>query len=271
MSTEHEGVYLPDSRSNTYESTPLANAGWYEEGQHGGALAALIVGHVEDTPTLTEMQIARVTVEIFRVVPLVPLTLETRIIREGKRIQTIQVGVTDQRGTLLSLATIQRLRIADRPLPDIAATEELKLTSPDDSRRPDTGAWGVGDSDKPMFHRHAIEVREIHGGYDSPGPGAVWIRATKTPIAGRETSPAQRAVISADFCNGISRKLDAREWVFMNSDLTTHIARYPTGEWVALDAVSSYSDLGRGVASGTLWDEGRWVGRSAQTLYIDRV
>lgn len=271
MSIDHEGVYLPDSASKTYESTPLANAGWYEEGQHGGALAALIVGHVEAVPTLTEMQIARITVEIFRVVPLVPLTLETRIVREGKRIQMLQVDVSDHEDTLMCWATIQRLRMADRPLPEIAATEAVELTSPEDAARPDTSTWGVGDGDNTMFHRHAIEVREIHGGYDSPGPGGVWIRTTKPPIAGQEPSPAQRAVIAADFCNGISRKLDASEWVFMNSDLTVHLGRYPTGEWVALDAVSSYSDLGRGVASGTLWDQSLWVGRSAQTLYIDRI
>ena len=55
----------------------------------------------------------------------------------------------------------------------------------------------------------------------------------------------------------------------MNSDLTVHISRYPQGEWVALDAESHYSELGRGVAAGSLWDEKAWLGRSAQTLFLD--
>jgi hypothetical protein len=57
----------------------------------------------------------------------------------------------------------------------------------------------------------------------------------------------------------------------MNSDITAHISRYPTSEWIALDAESHYSGLGRGVADGSLWDEYAWVGRSAQTLFLDRV
>lgn len=270
MSTDYEAVYLPTDKANTYESTALSNAGWYDEGQHGGSLAALIVGHVEKIPSLTRMEVARATIEIFRVVPLVALTIDTEVIREGKRIQTIHARVTDPQGTLLSAATVQRLRIADRPLPAEGATESTGLTPPEDSHIPEGRAWGIGEADKVMFHRHAIEIREIHGGFGSTGPGAVWIRSTAPIVAGEATTPAQRAVIAADFCNGISRKLDIGDWIFMNSDLTIHLGRYPVGEWVALDATSSYSNSGRGVASGTLWDRTLWVGKSAQTLFVDR-
>lgn len=270
MTIQPDGVYLPTNNEDTFESTPLANAGWYEEGQHGGALAALIVGRVESIPTLTPMQIARVTVEIFRVAPLVPLTVHPTVVREGKRIQTVTVDVTDPNGTLLSLGIVQRLRTAERELPAEAATERTDLPGPGTSRGTDPRTWGIGDTDKTMFHRDAIEIREIHGGFESIGPGAVWVRPTVPIIADREDTPAQRAVIAGDFCNGVSRKLDLGEWVFMNSDLTVHIGRYPTGEWVGLDARSSYSSDGRGVAAGSLWDTERWIGQSAQTLYLDR-
>ena len=267
MSQDLEGVYLPTSDPNTYESTPLANAGWYEEGQHGGALSALILGHVDKLPTLAPMEIARVTVEIFRVVPLIPLTIDAEIVREGKRIQKIRAEVIDADGTLLSMASVQRLRVADRPLPSEAETPAVTFPAPEDSGEP--GAyWGVGKPGKTMFHRNAIEVREIRGGFFDRGPGAVWIKPTVPIIAGEPNSPAQRAVIVADFCNGVSRAL-GDDWVFMNSDLTVHISRYPTSEWIALDAESHYSALGRGVATGSLWDEEAWVGRSAQTLFLD--
>lgn len=270
MSVAYDGVYLPTADESTFESTPLATAGWYEEGQHGGALAALVVGRVETVPTLTPMQVARVTVEIFRVTPLVPLTVRPTVVREGKRIQTVKVEITDPGGTLLSLGIVQRLRTADRELPPEAGTESTELPDPEDSRGTDPRNWGIGDTGKTLFHRDAIEIREIHGGFDSIGPGAVWIRPTIPIIADRENTPAQRAVIAGDFCNGVSRKLALDRWVFMNSDLTVHIGRYPTGEWIGLDARSSYSSDGRGVASGSLWDTERWVGQSAQTLYVDR-
>ena len=85
MSDEPAGVYLPTAEDNVYESTQAANAGWYEEGQHAGALAALVVGHIDAVPSLVNMNIARVTLEVFRVVPLVPLRIDTSAVREGKK------------------------------------------------------------------------------------------------------------------------------------------------------------------------------------------
>ncbi|MGH3651223.1 MAG: thioesterase family protein [Acidimicrobiia bacterium] len=270
MSHDHESVYLPGDTANTYESTSLANAGWYDEGQHGGAFGALVVGHIEDSvPTLAAMQVSRLTLEIFRVVPLVPLRIETEIVREGKRIQTVQARVFDPDGTLISIATVQRLRATDLPVPAESAPPPLQIPAPDEVDNRVGEAWGVGARGKAMFHRSAIEAREVSGGFEEPGPGTVWMRLTKPIVAGKKTTPLQRAVATADFCNGISRALDYNEWVFMNPDLTVHIARYPRGEWIALSAESTYGNEGRGVATGTLWDTSGWIGRSTQSLYLD--
>ena len=268
MSQEHPGVYLPTDDPKTYESTLLANAGWYDEGQHGGALGALITGHVEKIPTLAPMEISRITLEIFRVVPLVPLTIDAEVVREGKKIQMIEARVNDPNGTLMAMAMVQRLRTADRAVPKMEQTK-LHLARPEDSETSSISAWGPGVEGKVMFHRSAIEVRNIYGGFREDGPGAIWIRLTKPIIAGEDPTPAQRAVVVADFCNGVSREL-SYDWIFMNTDLTVHLGRYPAGEWTALEARSHYSDLGRGVAAGTLWDIKGWVGRSAQSLFLDR-
>jgi len=268
MSQDFHGVYLPTSDPNTYQSTPLSNAGWYDEGQHGGSVGALIIGHVEKLPTLIPMEISRITLELFRVVPLIPLTIDAKVVREGKRIQVVQAEVTSQVGEVLAMAVIQRLRTEDRPAPHQEQTV-LKLPAPEDTpTRPPGDSWGLGPAGKTMFHRDAIESREVYGGFETPGPGAMWLRMKTQIIAGEEPSPPQRAVAVADFCNGISHELDDN-WLFMNPDLSVHLSRYPAGEWVALEADSHYSDLGRGIAAGTLWDTTGWVGRSAQTLFLD--
>lgn len=272
MSQDYPGVYLPGKTPETYRSTPLANAGWYDEGQHGGAFAALVAGHIEQSvPTLTEMQVSRLTVEIFRVIPLVALRIETEVVREGKRIQNVQAKVFDDDGLLLSTATVQRLRIARLPIPAEAGPPDLHIPRPDEVDGRVGEAWGVGTRDKTMFHRHAMEVREVVGGFEEEGPGTVWMRLTKPIVAGRRTTPLQRVVATADFSNGISRALDYNEWVFMNPDLTVHVSRYPEGDWIALAAESTYGHEGRGVATATLWDDTGWLGRSTQSLYLDRV
>lgn len=271
MSSDFAGVYLPGETPDTYLSTPLANAGWYEEGQHGGAFAALVAGHVErKVPTLAEMQVSRLTVEIFRVIPLVPLRIETQVVREGKRIQHVRADVYDESDVLLSTADVQRLRVAELPLPETSAPPLLEFSRPDEISARVGEAWGVGTRDKTMFHRHAMEVREVEGGFEAEGPGTVWMRLTKPVVAGRETTALQRVVATADFCNGISRALDYNTWVFMNPDLTVHVSRYPRGEWIGLSAHSTYGHQGRGLATGTLWDTTGWLGRSTQSLYLDR-
>jgi acyl-CoA thioesterase len=272
MSQEYPGVYVPGARADTYQSTPLANAGWYEEGQHGGALAALVAGHVEDhVPTLAQMQVSRMTIELFRVVPLVPLRIETEVLREGKRIQHVRASVFDDDETLLSMVNVQRLRVLELPLPEESSPPALTFPPPEDITKTVGEVWGIGAPNKTMFHRHAMQIREVEGGFAEIGPATVWMKLTAQIIAGRANTPLQRVVATADFPNGVSRALDMDEWVFMNPDLTVHVSRYPQGEWVGLSAVSTYGHEGRGLATGSLWDTSGWVGRSTQSLYIDRL
>lgn len=272
MSQDYDGVYLRGDEPDTYHSTPLANAGWYDEGQHGGAIGALIVGHIEETvPTLTDMQVSRFTIEIFRVITLTPLRITTEVVREGKRIQHVHAQVFDEEGTLLSIANVQRLRIADLALPEVASPPPLPFPLPDQVPGHVGEAWGVGEQGKTMFHRNAIEVREVVGGFAEIGPATVWMRLVKPIVAGRENTPVQRVVATADFCNGISRALDYNEWVFMNPDLSVHVFRYPQGDWIALSAESTYGHEGRGLATGTLWDVTGPLGRSTQSLYLDHI
>ncbi len=261
-------VYYPTADPNIYRSSRLANAGWYEEGQHGGALAALVAAHVDAVPSLTEMQISRFTLEIFRVVPLVELEIQTRVIREGKRIQVIEARVLSN-GAELSRAHVQRLRIADVGMPAAASEQTPRLTPPDSLAPAETSTWGVGPPGVPMFHRDAVEIREVEGGFHSAGSGVVWFRLKSPIVAGTEITPLQRLVAVADFANGVSRLTTSDEWLFMNPDLSININRLPAGEWVCLDGESNYASNGRGIASGTLWDQERFLGRTTQTLYLD--
>lgn len=270
MSDQPPGVYLPTANPDVYESTVLANAGWYDEGQHGGALAALVAGHIDTVPTLVEMAVTRFTLELFRVVPLVPLRLESSIIREGKRIQVIEVRIVGPDGTELSRAHIQRIRVAEVGLPDGVDVHGPDFAGPEALEAPSIPHWGYGPKGKVMFHRNAIEIREVRGGYETPGPGTFWMRVVQPIVAGRETTPLQRLVVTADFCNGLSRLTLDPKWLFMNPDLTININRYPKSDWVALDAESAYSSHGRGLATGSLYDTERFLGRSIQTLFFDR-
>lgn len=268
-SPEHPAPYLPTGNPAVVESTPLARAGWYGDGQHGGVVAALLGRAIEAVSTLTEMEVARLTVELFRVVPVVPLRLETRLVREGKRLQMVEASAFDPAGLELARAVGLKLRTSDLDLPPTALTPPPAIPPPDEIEPPDMSGWGIG-SDEVLFHRQAVEVREVGGGFDEIGPGAMWLRIRRPLVAGEELTPLTRAVVAGDFVNGLSRLVEAKNFVFMNADLTIHLHRPPIGEWVGVEAVSRYDRSGRGVATATLSDTTSEIGRSTQTLFIDR-
>ncbi len=260
--------YLPTGDPQVVESTPLSQSGWYEDGQHGGLVAGLMARALESVPTLTPMEVARLTVDIFRVVPTVPLRVTTSVLREGKRIQLVRAFLSAG-DTELAQATAMRLRVADRPIPRTARPDPSLLPLPVAEAEPvDRERVGVGVSGRPYFHRHGVEMRQAEGTFDQPGPGAVWLRILTPLVAGEALTPLQRAVISADHGNGVSSVLPT-SWVFMNADLTVQLLRMPAGEWVGLRSVSWFADLGRGVAHSQLFDAKGGIGRSVQTLFAD--
>lgn len=260
--------YLPTSDPEVVESTPLSQSGWYEDGQHGGLVAGLLARAAEGVPTLAPMEIARLTVDIFRVAPTVPLRVTTSILREGKRIQLVRARLRAG-DTEVAQATAMRLRVADRPPPEAAMPDPSLLPVPVAEARPvDMERVGVGVRGRWYFHRHGVVMRQAEGEFDQPGPGAVWMRILTPLVAGEELTPLLRAVIISDHGNGTSSVLPT-SWVFMNADLNVHLLRMPVGEWVGLRSVSWFADRGRGVAHSELFDTAGGIGRSVQTLFAD--
>ena len=72
-------------------TSPDAAGPWDPRMQHGAAPAALVVWAAEAIPTPQPMRIARVTIDLMRPVPVAPLTLETEVLREGRKIQLCAV------------------------------------------------------------------------------------------------------------------------------------------------------------------------------------
>ena len=72
---------------NRVTTSPYAAGPWDPNMQHGSPPAALVAWAAEAMPTQVPMRIARVSVDLMRPVPVAPLTIETEILREGRKIQ----------------------------------------------------------------------------------------------------------------------------------------------------------------------------------------
>ena len=99
----------------------------------------------------------------------------------------------------------------------------------------------------------------------------MWFRLRVPVVAGEEPTPLQRVAAAADFGNGVSAALERGRYLFINPDLTITLHRPPAGEWVGLDAVTHAEAHGVGLAESALYDEHGRIGRSVQTLLVDRL
>src|ERR687891_434868 len=124
------------------------------------------------------------------------------------------------------------------------------------------------DDDRPAFHRTGMEIRFVGGCADQPGPAKAWFRLRRPVVGDEEPTGVQRAAAAADFGNGVSWVLPPDRWIFVNPDLTLHLARPPHGEWIGLDALTVPSDEGMALAESAVYDERGRLGRAAQSLLL---
>lgn len=241
---------------------PDAAGPWAPDMQHGSAPAALVVWAAEAIPTPVPMAIARVTIDLMRPVPIAPLTLETEVLREGRKIQLCAVRLRAGHAVVVG-ATVLKVKTAALALPPEVAELPLELLGPEQSRleQPDF-------SGSPFVT--GITMRAARGRFGVPGAGAIWYRVDRPLIEGAQVSQAMRAVVAADFCNGTSAALDFRKWTFINADLTVSMARPPVGAWILLDAESWIGRDGAGLAMARLADQRGYFGRAVQSLVIEQ-
>ncbi|WP_238008983.1 thioesterase family protein [Dactylosporangium sp. AC04546] len=200
------------------------------------------------------LRVVRLTYEIARPVPVAPLTVTTSVVRSGRSVTVLSAAVE----------------------PFMRCTALLMRTSP--SVAPSIGAPGPsfeGALEQPFFdvpydigYHRAMEVRFSSGSFLALGPSTAWFRMRVPLVAGESPSPLVRVLVAADSGNGISNVLDFSRFLFVNADLTVHLARHPDGEWVCLESATSISPDGIGLADTALSDVSGRIGRSAQSLFV---
>jgi len=81
-------------------------------------------------------------------------------------------------------------------------------------------------------------------------------------------APLERLMLCVDSASGASAALEVTQWQFMNTELTAHLVREPSGEWVGLRAVTTLGGGSAGLAQAEVFDEQGFVGRTSQALLV---
>lgn len=262
--------YLYEREGDVFVPTEWTGSPWSEGFQHGGPVNALFATAAQEASAQTGLRPVRLTVDLFRSVPRVPLRLDWRFARQGRRIAVIEAelslpetgeGISRASAVLLAPTKDAPRSWQHTPAPpmDLAGTESVEFM-PKAAR----------DQFPPGFH-WSFEVRM---GSDEHGPCA-WITTPLDFQQGEPMTPLQRSAAVADLTFGLSghsllrqRIVDVDAWraPMINVDTTLYWERPPVGVWFGFRHALLTDHEGIGVAEVDLADADGRLGRSLQAM-----
>lgn len=250
--------------------TSWAGSPWTPSAQHGGAVNALMMCAAEEAAAEVAMRVARLTVDLFKPVPLEPLVLETKFLRRGRLLSVVEASLArPRRGDVICSARSVLLT----PRAELPPWWEAPWTPPPG---PGEGARGslmpreYADRSPPGFH-HSVEICSV----PHPDEKMLWVTTPLALTAEGQMSPLQRLAALSDLTFGIWTRLatpgmrseaDAPRPIPINTDTTLHVIREPEGPWLLFRDASLSERDGIGCAGATIADASGQVARSAATL-----
>ncbi len=240
-----------------------ASGPWFPGVQHGGAVAGLFARAVEAVPSAVTMHITRLTVDLTRKVPLEPTTVTTRIVRDGRRVQSVEAAMVIG-GIEVSRASAIRIRTAD----GVVGADAVLPPWPGDEAPGDPEDAAVTALDEDAFAYLACFEMRRKADFE-PGRGTVWLRLRNPLVGGESPSPIVRASMVADLTMSAGSVVGFHRYLSANPDLTVTSFRPPAGEWLALDSTVRLVGDGIGESTGAMYDRAGRFGSTLKTMLID--
>ncbi len=257
-----EPVFATDGEH--FVPTPHAAGPWDPRYQHGGAVSGLVARVAEGREFEQPMHVARITIDLLRPIPVEPLALDVDAGPSSRNVARTDVRIRHG-DDVLAEARVVHIRAADLDHDDVEPPRHERPGPDDGEVREFPGGFTEGEA----FHRTGMELRFVKGGFHEAGPSSAWFRFRRPLVDDEPPTPLQTVAAACDFGNGISWALPADRYVFINPDLTIHLARLPVGEWVGLTSLTVARPNGTALAESTLFDDDGRVGRSVQSLFVD--
>ena len=270
--------YLFEVDGDLLIPTDLVRGPWDHGLQHGGAVGGALgwaaESAVESLPADGggRFVLCRLTTEILRPVPAVPLRYRASIDRAGRRSRVVSASLWHQQ-TCVARASSQWARVRDvgspaGPFDGVGVGAAATNVDPAVPRRPaepsDPGAGHPGYP-RPGFNCDVFELRCLTGSTEDPGPGIVWVRMVAELIAGVKPTPVHLMATVADLGNAVGWEPSPAGLPMINPDVTLQMFRYPAGAWVCLESSSRSATTGIGMVETRLWDGDGLFGRVLST------
>ena len=255
-----DAFFEPLGERGRYLATEHTGGPWDPRLQHGGPPSALLARAAEQTPQSWPSTVVRMAVEILGPTPVGEVSVSATVARSGRSVELIEAELSAG-GRVAVKARAWRIRQAELDIPaNVLVPADCPPLPAEGAAVPD--GWGGG-------FVHSMDFRFVTGNWATPGPATMWARFRYPLVAGEPSTGLQRLMMLADCGNGVSSSLPIGAWIFINPDLTVHLARYPSGEWLCIDAQTSADPGGFGLATSMLYDASGRVANGAQSLFVE--
>ena len=256
---DENGYYIP---------TEHAASPWGPVTIHGGASAGLMTSLIEEQFPTQTMQLARLTVDLFRPVPMAPLEPRRRTIRDGKRIKVLEVSLFHEGQEICrSNALIVEKQAIELPiharLPTLPPQKFVDAFVQDEVIGINAINKAAGVEYPPGLHT-LIPLKPVFLNL-GVGRGCSWVRLPLAVRAGIENSPLVNVATLSDFGNGFAQLYLSPEQGFINADITLNLHRMPVDDWIAIDAQARAQPNGISMVETVLYDQCGMIGRVSQS------
>jgi hypothetical protein len=229
---------------------PHARSWWAPTMLHGRLLGGLLARAIEHAHGREDLQVSRLTVDLFRNAPLAPVEVETVRIRDGRRIRVAEATAHGGDGPIARASAVL-LRQGDQPAGTVPSTPPWDAPPPEalppaKSRFPPQ-AWRFTEHNDPARHWAARGQRRL------------WMRETCGLVEGEPLSPLVRAALAADSSSPLAHASDVG-LEFINADYTLYLSRLPVGDTIGLESGGHTSAHGVAVGHCTMHDADGPVG-----------
>lgn len=261
-----EAIFTRDG--DAFVPTEYAKSPWSPDGLHGGPPAGLLAYAIERFIDDREMQISRLTVDLFRMVPDAPLQTKVEVVRGGRRVVGVNAALLAD-GAEVVRASALLLRRSEAPVgggvyPPPPGPEGYQ-SQPGISRFPYVAP--------PNAPRERPHLRGFHSSVESrwvsapnAQPPTTWVRIPVPFIEGEETTPITRIAALSDFGNAIGNLTGAgKNLSYINADINLNLIREPVGEWLCIEVDHRDESAGVGLVESIWYDERGRFGRVTQS------
>ena len=261
--TTNEGI-APDTtffhrEGALFHPTPRTRGPWDPNSLHGRVIAGLLLYEVEREHLDPAFQVARVTVDMFRVAPMKPINVVTNVVRDGNRIRVADASLQLEDGLEIARTSVVMLRRAAPPEGTVWSAPAWDVPHPDTLPLPPPPPTEFGP---PMWETRSITGRMGPGPAEPPVQKRAWIRDIVNFVEDERPSPLVRAAMVSDFANPFANSGD-RGLNYVNADASLYLHRNPVGDWIGVEVVGHNASEGIAIGECVLYDLEGAFGRAS--------